>query len=112
MHAVHTADRLHVSSADTDIVGIIKVPPSTYRKTPVRFLCGLYEQDMPEPGFWLTVTPDPRLSGTFVSQLERLDDEDTGDYQLIYLFDNFDGPEYTVTIHSSDAQEVRDDGRR
>lgn len=55
---------------------------------------------MPEPKFWLDAHPAPDYTDNFVATLKRV--EGNGEYELVYFFDNYGGPDYTVSVWSSD----------
>jgi hypothetical protein len=74
----------------------ISIPPTTGSHGPVKFSCGLFEDTMPEPRFELRVDPSPNSYDAFAATLHRIDFDDH--YELIYFFENWDGPEYKVTV--------------
>ena len=58
---------------------------------------GIYETVIPEPE--LQVTIDPAIDNLLSSSLERLEtDEDEGEYELIYHFQNYSSQPCKVTV--------------
>lgn len=83
------------------LIGTVQVTSNK----PVHLSCGLYESSMPEPRFKLDVFPKPDYSEYFVASLKRI--EGNGEYELVYFFDNYGGPDYTVSVWSSDNSSER-----
>lgn len=84
------------------LINTVSVPSKP--NGPIRLSCGLYESSMPEPRFWLDVHPTPDYADNFVATLKRI--EGNGEYELVYFFDNYGGPDYTVSVWSSDGSET------